>query len=67
MLTEYKSYQLNQIQVHHYCGNCEVTFPKFGASYEEIEDLKYVDTLVSKNDQQELGLTELHNCGCQPA
>lgn len=53
MLTEYKSYQLNRIKVHHYCGNYEVTFPKFGASYEEIEDLEYVDTLVSRNDQPE--------------
>ena len=39
MIIETKSYQVNRIQVHKYLGKPELTFPRFGASAEEIEDL----------------------------
>lgn len=62
MILENKSYQLNRIQVHHYLGKTELTFPRFGASAEEIDSLLEVSTFVD-NDTTDLhsviGVTNL--------
>ena len=39
MIVEMKSYQLNRIQVHHYLGKTDITFPRFGATAEKINDI----------------------------
>lgn len=49
ILKENKSYQLNGVQIHQYRGKNELTFPLFGASIEELNDLVDVSTLV-END-----------------
>ena len=41
-LVQYTSYQLNWVQVHKFLGKYELTFPRFGASFHEIEDLQDV-------------------------
>ena len=52
MIIELKSYQLNRIQVHHYLGKPEVTFPLFGATAEEIDDvLDTVPTVPDRDDE----------------
>ena len=55
MISENKSYQFNRIQIHHYLGRTELTFPHFGASAEEIDDLLVVSTY--DNDD----VTDLHS------
>ena len=39
MILEGKSYKLNRIQVHHYLGTTALTYPQFGATAEQIDDL----------------------------
>ena len=55
MISENKSYQFNRIQIYHYLGRTELTFPRFGASAEEIDDLLVVSTY--DNDD----VTDLHS------
>ena len=50
-----KSYQLHRVQIHHYLGRSEPTFPLFGASIEEIDDLLEVSTF------EDDGLTDLNS------
>ena len=62
MLEELKSYQLNRVQLHQYCGNWEVTYPRFGASFEEIQDLQDVHLLAFNDQQEEEEDTFLERC-----
>ena len=49
-LVENKSYQLNRVQVHHFLGKYELSFPFYGASIEEINDLDHVSTFYSSDE-----------------
>ena len=62
MLEELRSYQLNRVLFHMYNGNWEVSFPSFGASFEEIPDLEDVDILGFDDDQEEQDSTFIEKC-----
>ena len=42
IITANKSYQLNRVQVNKYLGKYELSYPRYGASFHEIEDLEEV-------------------------
>lgn len=50
ILVQYTSYQLNRVQVHKFLGKYELTFPRFGASFHEIEDLQDVCQYTESNN-----------------
>lgn len=48
-LNQYNSYQFNRMQVHRFLDKYKLSFPRFGASFHEVDDLEKSSSMWNKN------------------